>query len=322
VTAAVDGFEATSGTELDPGQRALVTAFAADDRLLLAGIGPAGAGKTTAMRAYAHVIRQAGRRLIPLATSAASADVLGRELSLPAENLHKFLFEWTSGRAAVRLRSGGAVPAELRKFMLGPGDVVLVDEAGMAGTVLLDELVSIAVSRGATVRLLGDDRQLAAVESGSALRLIATQPGTPELTVLHRFRDPEEADATLRIRTGDGAAVDWYADRDRIRSGSRDAMTEAAYAGWKTDMLAGKTTLMAAGDGTDVTALSAQARTDRVIAGQVEVDGVVLRDGNLAGSGTGSSPATTTAACRCTAAATGSRTGTRGTSRDATTTGR
>jgi hypothetical protein len=285
VAAAIDGFEATSGTELDPGQRALVTAFATDDRLLLAGIGPAGAGKTTAMRAYASVLHQAGRRLVPLATSAASADVLAKELSLPAENLHKFLYEWTDGRAASRLRSGESVPTELRKFALRRGDVVLVDEAGMAGTFPLDRLVSIATARGVTVRLLGDHRQLSAVESGGALRLVATQPGTPELTVLHRFRDPDEADATLRIRTGDGTAVDWYHARGRIRSGSRDAMVRAAYDGWKADMLAGKTTLMAASDGTDVTELSAQARADRVTAGQVEADGVVLRDGNLAGTG-------------------------------------
>ena len=62
-------------------------------------------------------------------------------------------------------------------------------------------------------------------------------------------------------------------------------MTEAAYAGWRTDMLAGKTTLMTAASGTDVTALAAQARTERVDAGQVESGGVSLHDGTLAGRG-------------------------------------
>ncbi|MBS2967112.1 relaxase domain-containing protein, partial [Actinocrinis puniceicyclus] len=46
--AALTAYERTSGRALDPGQRALVEAFACDGRLLLAGIGPAGAGKTTA----------------------------------------------------------------------------------------------------------------------------------------------------------------------------------------------------------------------------------------------------------------------------------
>ncbi|MBO0806489.1 MAG: relaxase domain-containing protein, partial [Nocardiopsaceae bacterium] len=259
VTAAIDGFEAVSGQVLDPGQRALVTAFCADGRLLLAGIGPAGAGKTTATRACAHVLRQAGRRLIPLATSAAAAGILGRELSLPAENLHKFLHEHTAGPFASRLRAAGPVPASARPFLIRPGDVILLDEAGMAGTFPIDQLTSIAAARGATVRLLGDDRQLPAVESGGALRLIASQPGTPELTALHRFRNPEEAAATLAIRAGDGAALDFYQASGRIRGGSREAMTEAAYQGWKADMLAGKTTLMAAGGGAAVAGLAARA---------------------------------------------------------------
>ena len=62
-------------------------------------------------------------------------------------------------------------------------------------------------------------------------------------------------------------------------------MAQAAYTGWKNDMLAGKTTLLAAADGTDVTELAAQARADRVAAGQVEPGGVRLQDGNLAGVG-------------------------------------
>lgn len=49
------------------------------------------------MRAHAHLLRQAGHRVIPLATSAAAADVLGRELSTSTDNLRKFIHEWTSG---------------------------------------------------------------------------------------------------------------------------------------------------------------------------------------------------------------------------------
>ena len=62
-------------------------------------------------------------------------------------------------------------------------------------------------------------------------------------------------------------------------------MADAAYAGWKADMLNGKVTLMAAAANASVTQLSAQARADRVAAGQVEPAGVGLHDGNLAGRG-------------------------------------
>ena len=79
--------------------------------------------------------------------------------------------------------------------------------------------------------------------------------------------------------------MDFYLDNSRVRGGSRDAMTEAAYTGWAADMRAGRTTLMAAATTADVTRLSARARADRVTTGQVEPGGVRLHDGNTAGVG-------------------------------------
>ncbi|MFE4355298.1 hypothetical protein [Kitasatospora sp. NPDC056800] len=48
-------------------------------------------------------------------------------------------------------------------------------------------------------------------------------------------------------------------------------------------MLAGRTTLISAAAGADVTNLSARAPDERMAAGQVEADGVLLRNGNRAG---------------------------------------
>jgi conjugative relaxase-like TrwC/TraI family protein len=279
------GHEQRTNRPLDPGQHALVKAFACDGRLLMAGIGPAGAGKTTAMKALAEVIQAGGTgRLVPLATSASAAGVLAEDLGTPAENLHKFLWEWTKGRHARALAKGRKVPG-MEFFALNPGDVVLVDEAGMAGTLNLDRLVAIAAKRGAVVRLLGDFRQLGAVESGGALRLIASESGAVELSTLYRFKNPVEAEATLKIRVGDTAGLDFYQDAGRIRHGSRQTMTEQAYAGWKADMLAGRKALIVAATNADVAELGARARADRVAAGQVEADGVRLHDGNTAGFG-------------------------------------
>lgn len=277
-------YQRRTGGWLDPGQQALVRAFACDGRLLLAGIGPAGSGKTTAMRALAEVIDAGGTgRLVPLATSASAAGGLAEDLGTGAENLHKFLWEWTKGPHAKALAAGHSVPPELAFFALSPGDVVLVDEAGMAGTLNLDRLVSIAAKRGAVVRLLGDYRQLGAVESGGALRLIARESGAVELSTLYRFVNPGEAEATLKIRVGNTAGLDFYHDAGRIRHGSHQSMIEAAYAGWKADMLAGRKALMVAATNAEVAELCARARVDRVAAGQVEPGGVRLHDGNLAG---------------------------------------
>jgi conjugative relaxase-like TrwC/TraI family protein len=272
VQAALNRLRTDQGLTLDPGQAELVTAFAADPKTLVVGLGPAGTGKTTAMRALKTVLDQTGTgRLIPLATSAHAASVLAEDLGAPAENVHKFLADHDAGSpAANRLRTG---------------DVVLVDEAGMAGTPNLDRILTLAHTARARVRLLGDDRQLAAVESGGALRLLATEAGAVELDVVHRFDDPAEAAATLRLRTGDHQALAFYQAHGRIRGGSRQDMTEAAYTAWLTDVHAGRTSVLATTTTADVTRLAARARTDRVAAGQVEPGGVLLHDGNTAGAG-------------------------------------
>ena len=83
VAEVIGAFEKRYDLTLDEGQRALVLGFAADPRRIVVGIGPAGAGKTTAMRAVAEAWRTTGRRVVPLAPSAAAAEVLATELGLP-----------------------------------------------------------------------------------------------------------------------------------------------------------------------------------------------------------------------------------------------
>ena len=272
-------FEASNNVRLDTGQRALVVGFTTDPRRLVVGIGPAGAGKTTAMRAVAATWRSTGRRVIPLAPSAAAAEVLGAELGCRAENLHKFHHTHTTSKPSPT--GAGTDPW----FVLDPGDLVLVDEASMAGTRHLDWLTHYARERGAIVRLLGDPAQLGAVEAGGALQLLARDAGAVQLTDLHRFTDPAEAAATTGIREGRPEALNFYLSRHRVTSGSTDAMLEAAYDAWATDTDNGRTSLLIAASNRDVTALNTRARLERVHRGDVQPNGVNLRDGTRAGVG-------------------------------------
>jgi conjugative relaxase-like TrwC/TraI family protein len=272
VESALEQFQTQRKVELDAGQAGVVTAFATDPRTVVVGLGPAGTGKTTAMRALKHVldVTRTGR-LIPLATSAHAASVLAEELGVATENVHKFLHDHHTANAhAIGLRAG---------------DVVLVDEAGMAGTPNLDALLTLTTQAGARLRLLGDDRQLAAVESGGALRLLAEEAGAVELDVVHRFTDPAEAAATLQLRQGDHQGLAFYQAHGRIRGGSAQDMTDRAYAAWLADVHAGCTSVLATTTTADVTRLAARARADRVAAGQVEPGGAALHDGNQAGVG-------------------------------------
>ena len=84
---------------------------------------------------------------------------------------------------------------------------------------------------GASVRLVGDDRQLASIAAGGVLRDIAATAGAVTLTELVRFRDPAEAAASLAIRDGDTAGIGFYIDADRVHVGDLATVTDHAYTG-------------------------------------------------------------------------------------------
>ncbi len=71
----------------------------------------------------------------------------------------------------------------------------------------MDENTLVLVGRGGSVRLIGDDRQLAAVGAGGVLRDVQEVAGAAILTELMRFTDASEAAATLALRDGDAAAA-------------------------------------------------------------------------------------------------------------------
>ncbi|MEU4806418.1 MobF family relaxase [Actinosynnema sp. NPDC023587] len=254
---------------LNPGQRDLVRSFVSSGRALTVAIGPPGTGKSTAMRAVAEVWRTTGGRVIGLAPSAAAASVLGDMLGIPADTIHSLV--------TARLHHQ---PVDIRQ-----GDMLLVDEAGMAGTLMLDHIRSLAAQRGAVVRLVGDYRQLAAVEAGGVLRLIHTQTGGVELTEVHRFRDPTEAQAVLQVRVGDRRAVSWYAKHDRLHGGPQAALLDKLYTAWRIDRDNDHAAIMSSDTNDIVAELSARAQTELRATGHVDPTGIPLRDGNHAGRG-------------------------------------
>ncbi|MGW6144404.1 MobF family relaxase [Streptomyces sp. NPDC055140] len=261
---------------MDSGQRALASSFVLSEKLLLAGLGPAGAGKTTAMRLVARAVDAAGGRLIPLAPSSRAAKVLGGDLNARAHTLHSWLHQ--RGRAS----EGKTVGDD---FQLRRGDIVLVDEAGMAGTLLLDRILADAAAAGAVVRLLGDPHQLAAVEAGGALRLISRAGAAVELDQLHRFKAAGEGDASLVLRDGEDprAAFNWYRDKGRITAGNYEAMCDMVFAAWAKDLSKGGTSLMTAADTATVTALNLRAQAWHIEAGNVDTSqATALRTGQRA----------------------------------------
>ena len=96
----------------------------------------------------------------------------------------------------------------------------------MADTLSLDAAVAYVVDRGGSVRLIGDDQQLAAIGAGGVLRDIQASHGAVRLTELLRFTDQAEAAATLALRDGKPEAIGFYLDNQRVHVGDPATITE------------------------------------------------------------------------------------------------
>jgi conjugative relaxase-like TrwC/TraI family protein len=263
---------AATGTALDAGQGFLVRQMCTSGARLQLAIAPAGAGKTTAMRALALAWTQDGGQVLGLAPSAAAAAVLAEQTGIRTDTLAKLIWSLDHGE----LPDWAAA--------VGPSTLVIIDEAGMADTLTLDAAVQFAINRGASVRLIGDDQQLAAIGAGGVLRDIKHTHGALRLTELHRFTDPAEAAASLALREGDPSGLEFYLDQGRVHVGDIATTTEDAFSAWVSDRAAGLDSIMLGPTRHVVAELNRRARAHRLDHTPTSFE-VRLADGNLASVG-------------------------------------
>lgn len=278
-------------------QALAVEKIATSGRTLDVLVGPAGTGKTSTLaglRAAWEAEHGAGS-VIGLAPSAAAAEVLGSELGIETENTAKWLHEHRQvpTRRAERdelrgqhgdgpARRAAQLDEQVFHWSVHAGQLVIVDEASLAGTFALDELVMAAKDAGAKVLLVGDPYQLSSVDAGGMFRALVADRGdhVAELADVRRFVASWEKAASVALRIGDPRALDAYEAHGRITGGSREEMIDALYAAWKADVGAGKEALMVAGDSATVAELNTRARADRIAGGEVEEAGLVVAGGS------------------------------------------
>ena len=199
---------------LDAGQTEAAAALAGTDRLVSV-TGPAGAGKTTMLRVARLALTRQGRRLVVVAPTKKAASVAGREIGATASSLHALLadhgFRWGKDQAGAeawtRLSCGETDPRTGRVFdgprllPLDAGDRVVIDEAGMVDLHTANALAALAEETGAGIAMVGDHLQAMPVGHAGAMACLTRRAtAVVELTAVHRFRDPDYAALTLRMR--------------------------------------------------------------------------------------------------------------------------
>ncbi|MEE1622440.1 MobF family relaxase [Zafaria sp. J156] len=260
------------GRVLGDDQAAALASVAVSGRVVDVLVGPAGAGKTTAMsalrRSWEH--EHGPGSVVGLAPSAVAAQVLADDLGIATENTAKW---WE-----VHQRTGQSFRTD---------QLVIVDEASLAGTLSLDRITALAAEAGAKVLLVGDYAQLQSVDAGGAFSLLVhDRDDAPELVDIHRFTNPWEKTASLGLRHGHTEVIDTYMEHGRVSGGETEAMIDAAYAAWRADRLAGRASVLVSDSNESVLALNQRARTDLILDGTVNaLREVELHDGTRAATG-------------------------------------
>ena len=180
-------------------------------------VGRAGTGKTFALGAARHAWQLDGYR--PLATAPTGIATV----SLEAEGFEEVA---TCDRLLADLDRG--------RERLDGRMVLVVDEAGMLGSRKLTRLLAHAQRAGAKVVLVGDDRQLAAIDAGGGFRALRLRLGASELTRNRRQQQAWEREALELVRSGlVEEAVAAYRVHDRVVCAeSKPAATLALLQDW------------------------------------------------------------------------------------------
>lgn len=264
------------GLALNAGQAAMVRDMATSGARVQLALAPAGSGKTTAMGVLAGAWENSGGTVVAFSTTAGAAQELADALGVQ------------QGRTLALLETQLAKPARARQGWVnavGPGSLLIVDEAGMASTAHLDLTVRYALARGASVRLVGDEQQLASVTAGGVLRDLHAEYGAVTLTELVRFRDPGEGVASLALRAGDPAALGHYLDRGRVHAGDATTTVDDALDRWRQARADGLDALMLAARQETVTEMNRRAQMARRAGQPVPGRVAVLADGLHAAAG-------------------------------------
>ena len=251
------------GRTLNTGQAAMVAEVATSGRRLQLLFGPAGTGKTTSLAVLARAVQSRGITVLGLAPQASAARELGAAIpGITSDTLHKLTHTLTH-----------VEPGSWDRWIadIDVDTLVIIDEAGLAGTRELDIAISHVTNLGGRVLLVGDDRQRAANGAGGVLRDIESSHGALMLDEVMRFQDRGvpgagalQGSATLAVRTGDPSAVGYYTDRGLIRAATPDTVTGQLYAGWAADITAGADSVMIAPTLDMVSELNTRARVDRI----------------------------------------------------------
>lgn len=268
VDAALAAFKAARGFELSGEQAAAVRQICSAPGAVQLVQGAAGAGKSTMAEAARVAWESDGYHVRGAALAGKAAKGLEESAGIKSQTLHSLIRDLETG-----------------KETLSKNTVVVIDEAGMIGSRQMSKLVEYSEKSGAKLVLIGDSRQLQAIDAGGAFKALQNKLGAGQLDEIRRQRSTEDRDFVNDLAAGRAAeALEKLRDAGRLHAENTPAAAaEKLISRWSEtrDPARPGESLILAGTRAEVRLLNKSARSEMAEKGFVggpEIDGFATGD--------------------------------------------
>jgi conjugative relaxase-like TrwC/TraI family protein len=220
-------------SQLNEQQQAAIKHITQGDGSIRIVQGYAGVGKTTMLRAAVEAWKDEECNVVGACFTGAAAQKLQDEIGIPCDTINMtladFNADWSDSAKRYLKHTAKQFARATRKkptFKFGKPKrpdinkrtIVLLDEAGMINTRHMRMLAEWVKENNATLVLVGDPAQLAAIEGGSPLQSLSKRVGCKEVTEIKRQQDEWARSAAHFMATGRiGEALALYEKRNLVK---------------------------------------------------------------------------------------------------------
>lgn len=221
--------------------------------------GSAGAGKSASMDCVRMAYEGAGYKVIGACIAKSAANNLAKEANVETYTIAKLISD-----------------IEGNKSKLSDNTVLLIDEAGQLSSRHLSKLLSVAEINGSKVILVGEDKQLDAIEHAGSLKYLS-QPsvlGATRIEIIRRQRSDWAKQSVADFRDGNAlAALYEYKKRNLLHFSPDSKKTKEELINYWNHFRksnSNKKSLILAQRWQDVTDLNAQVRKVLQLEGSID----------------------------------------------------
>ncbi|MGA9284088.1 MAG: MobF family relaxase [Solirubrobacteraceae bacterium] len=220
--------------------------------------------------------------------------VLGAATNAWQKDSYKVIGTAVAGATAERLSADAktdqsvttdALLSRIEKGTMGldQNTVVVMDEAGMADTNRLAQVVERTAEKGSKLVLVGDSAQLSPIGAGGLFSHVTDCAPNAELTEVHRAENQWEREAWAQVREGNATkALATYQAHDRLHiADTREQAAEKMVADWNEQRLEspeGRTVMLTDNSKEELDQLNKQAQEYRDQQGELGNDRAELPD--------------------------------------------